>query len=314
MHLSDGFLNPSMAMFTAAAAATAVGTSVWQLYRGRYEPIASGRQPSPSAAEMAIVGAGVFAIQAINFPLSATVSGHLLGGVAAAAILGPWAGMLVVSTVLAVQCFLLGDGGVTALGANVLNMAVLGAVLGGPIHGISRRGMSSNRQALAAGLAAAASLPLGAILCAAEMHVAGKATFTATAGEMLPLHLLLALAEGLFTAAAVLTAERSAVVDRAAAFGKWSALALVAVLATTAILVPYSSELPDTLEAAAEKFGVIAADPLLAAAINDNTFAGTGAWMTVVLPIMLGTLLAFVASAVVGRSLMRTNAIASRQH
>jgi cobalt/nickel transport system permease protein len=239
-------------------------------------------------------------MQAVNFPLAAGVSGHLLGGVAAAVLLGPWAGMLVVAAVLAVQCCLLGDGGVSALGANILNMAVLGAALGGPVHAMARCRATAARQSLAAGLAAAASLPLGALACAAEMHVAGTAAFAATSAAMVPMHMLLAVAEGLFTAAAVLAAHRATAAAPVPAERRLSprtAAAFAAVLLATACFVPLSSSLPDTLEAAAEQLGVVAAEPYLAAAVNDSTFAAAGAWATDVLPILLGVLL---ASAVAG--------------
>lgn len=304
MHLSDGFLDPSTAILTSAAAAGALGMSVWQLRRNGLRIDSAGLRPSASAGKMALVAAGVFAIQAVNFPLTSGVSGHLLGGVAAAALLGPWAGMVVVAAVLAVQCCLLGDGGISALGANVLNMAVLGAVLGGPVHALSRRGTSATRRTLTVALASAAALPLGAIACAAEMHLAGRASFTTTAGEMLPLHLLLAVAEAAFTAAAVLAVQRSAtwIRDEQPA-SKFTAVVLIATLVATAALVPYSSTPPDTLEAAVDVAGLAASEPLLAAAVGDGAFAAAGEWGTAVLPILLGATLAFAAAWIVGRSL-----------
>jgi cobalt/nickel transport system permease protein len=307
MHLSDGFLDPTTSLITSAAAVGALGMSAWQLLRASRAGFLAAS--APTAGKMALVAAGVFAIQAVNFPLAVGVSGHLLGGVAAAALLGPWAGMLVVAAVLAVQCFLLGDGGVSALGANILNMAVLGAVLGGPVHAMTRRGASIGKQTVAAGLAAAAALPLGAVACAAEMHVAGKASFAATAGEMLPLHFLLAVAEGAFAAAAVLAASRSvAWRNVTAATNRWGAAALIAVLVVTGALVPFSSSLPDTLEAAVEHVGLVAIDPYLTPPVDDDTFAAAGNWAAVATPVLLGTLLAFACSALLGGGLSRKTA------
>jgi cobalt/nickel transport system permease protein len=307
MHLSDGFLDPTTSLITSAAAVGALGVSAWQLLRESQSD--ASRAASPTAGKMALVAAGVFAIQAVNFPLATGVSGHLLGGVAAAALLGPWAGMLVVAAVLAVQCFLLGDGGVSALGANILNMAVLSAVLGGPIHAMARRGASAGKQTIAAGLAAAVSLPLGAIACAAEMQLAGKASFAATAGEMLPLHFLLAIAEGAFTAAAVLAASRSLAWNNVtAATNRKGAIALIALLVVTGALVPFSSSLPDTLEAAVEHVGLVAVDPYLAPPVNDDTFAAAGNWAAASAPVLLGTLLAFGCSALLGGGLNRRTA------
>ena len=196
---------------------------------------------------------------------------------------------------------LLGDGGISALGANMLNMAVLGAALGTPIWTLRQNATSQSRPAMLAALAGAAALPLGALACAVELQISGKASFAATAVEMLPLHFLLGVAEGLFTAAAVMLAARSAVGERSSS--RRGALALVAVLALTAILVPYSSALPDTLEAAVEQLGVIATQPQLAAAIDDATFASAGDWATAALPILIGTLVASVTIALLARSL-----------
>lgn len=296
MHLSDGFLDTPTAITTSAAAAAALGVSIWQLRRDLQQGLATA-----SAGQMAIVGAAVFAAQAINFPLTHGVSGHLLGGVAAAALLGPWAGTLVVSAVLIVQCLLLGDGGISALGANILNMAVLGAALGTPIWKLRQNAAPHSRSAMLVAIAGASALPLGALACAVELHISGKATFAATAAEMLPLHFLLGVAEGLFTAAAVMLAAPSAVAERSNA--RRSTLAFVAVLAVTAILVPYSSALPDTLEAAVEQLGVIASEPQLTAAIDDTTFAAAGDWATAALPILIGTLLASATIVLLARTL-----------
>jgi cobalt/nickel transport system permease protein len=296
MHLSDGFLDTPTVLATSVAAAGCLGVSLWQLRREMQQGTATA-----SAGQMAIVGAAVFAAQAINFPLAEGVSGHLLGGVAAAALLGPWAGTLVVSAVLIIQCLLLGDGGVTALGANILNMAVLGGMLGAPIRKLRQNADSQSRRAMLAAIAGAAALPLGALACAIELQISGKASFAATAGEMLPLHFLLGVAEGLFTAAAVMLAARSAASESTNA--RRGAIAFVAVLALTAILVPYSSALPDTLEAAVEQLGVIAAEPQLAAAIDDSTFAAAGDWATAALPILMGMILASGAVVLLARGL-----------
>lgn len=302
MHLSDGFLDPSTAIVTSAAAAGALGASIWQLRRDGLRVEAGNLSASASAGKMALVGAGVFAIQAVNFPLASGVSGHLLGGVAAAALLGPWAGMLVVAAVLVVQCCLLGDGGISALGANILNLAVLGALLGGPVHSLGRSGAPRARRAIAAALASAAALPLGAIACAAEMHLAGTAPFAATAAAMLPLHGWLALAEAAFAAAAVVAAERSPAWNGLArSDSKSTAASLIVTLVAVASLVPYSSTLPDTLEAAVDRVGLSASEPLFTAAIGDGTFAAAGEWATAAMPILLGTLLAFAAAWSLGR-------------
>ena len=88
---------------------------------------------------MGTMAAFVFAAQMVNFPVGSGVSGHLLGGVLASVLLGPWAGAVVIAAVLIVQCFLFGDGGLTALGANFVNMGLIGAVGGYAIYAPIRR-------------------------------------------------------------------------------------------------------------------------------------------------------------------------------
>ena len=88
---------------------------------------------------MGMMAAFVFAAQMVNFPVGPGVSGHLLGGVLAAVVLGPWAGAVVIAAVLLVQCFLFGDGGLTALGANFVNMGLIGSVGGYAIYAPIRR-------------------------------------------------------------------------------------------------------------------------------------------------------------------------------
>ena len=104
---------------------------------------------------MGTMSAFVFAAQMVNFPVGPGVSGHLLGGVLASVLLGPWAGAVVIAAVLLVQCFLFGDGGVTALGANFVNMGLIGAVGGYAIYAPIRRMIGGQKGVLIAAMAAA---------------------------------------------------------------------------------------------------------------------------------------------------------------
>src|SRR5687767_15089006 len=99
MHLPDGVLSAPVCLVANGLAATAVGYSVWRLGR---------ETQTPSPTKWALVAAGVFAVQLLNFPLAGSASGHFVGAAFAGALLGPWAGILVVAAVLAIQAIVFG--------------------------------------------------------------------------------------------------------------------------------------------------------------------------------------------------------------
>ena len=125
MHLPDGFLDPRVAMATSVLGAAG-------LFHGLR--VVERQLKDRTTSLMGMMAAFIFAAQMVNFPVGPTVSGHLLGGVLAAVIVGPWAGAVVIGAVLIVQCFLFRDGGLTALGANFVNMGLIGSVGGYAIY------------------------------------------------------------------------------------------------------------------------------------------------------------------------------------
>src|SRR5262245_48653400 len=116
MHVPDGFLDAPTSVATATVAAAGVAVA---LRRSRHE---LDERTAPMAG---LVAAFVFAVQMLNFPVGAGTSGHLLGGALAAILVGPWTGVLCLSVVLMVQALLFADGGLTALGTNVLLMGMV---------------------------------------------------------------------------------------------------------------------------------------------------------------------------------------------
>lgn len=121
MHIPDGFLSPPVAAATAAAAAGGL------LAAARLSKAALAERRLPV---LGMTAAFIFAAQMVNFPIPGSTSGHLIGGTLAAAILGPAPAVLAMSVVLVIQTFLFQDGGITALGANVFNEALLGVLVG----------------------------------------------------------------------------------------------------------------------------------------------------------------------------------------
>ena len=194
MHVPDGFLDASTSIATGAVAVTAVGVAL----RG------ARRELDDRAAPMAgLVATFVFAAQMLNFPVGAGTSGHLLGGAMAAVLVGPWTGMLCLSVVLLVQSLLFADGGVTALGTNVLLMGVVGVLVGW----VAFRGLQvvlPRRAGLVAPLAAVAayvSVPVTALAFVGLYAVGGTAPvpLDTLTTAMLGWHLVIGLGEAAIT-------------------------------------------------------------------------------------------------------------------
>jgi cobalt/nickel transport system permease protein len=204
VHIPDGFINGATSAGFGIAAAGGLGAAVKQT--GKY----LNERQVPLAG---LVAAFVFAAQMVNFPVTAGVSGHLLGGVLAAILIGPWAGFVVLSVVLIVQGFLFADGGLSALGLNIINMALIGAVGGYAIYRLILRLLPADRRGVtvAAGIAAGISVPLAAMGFVLEYALGGTASvsvgtvFTA----MLSTHILIGIGEGLITALVVGTVVNS---------------------------------------------------------------------------------------------------------
>src|SRR4051812_35816369 len=151
---------------------------------------------------MGTMAAFVFAAQMINFPLyPLPISGHLLGGVLAAVLLGPWAGAIVLGIVLAVQCLLFADGGLTALGANFLNMGLIGSVVGFAIYDPIRRRIGGRSGVLIGAMAAAwFSVILASGAFAVELAASGRrADFFKVLGWMALVHAAIGLGEAIIT-------------------------------------------------------------------------------------------------------------------
>lgn len=196
MHVPDGFLGVPTSVATGAIAVGAVGLA---LTRAEAEVRRSG----PALA--GLTASFVFAVQMVNFPVGPGTSGHLMGGALAAALVGPWTAVLCLTAVLVVQALLFADGGITALGTNVLLIGVTTVVVG---YLVARLlvALLPRRQVMAvpaAAVGAALSVPAAALvfvlLYLAGGAVAVPAATLATA--MLGWHTLIGVGEGIITAA-----------------------------------------------------------------------------------------------------------------
>ena len=205
MHIPDGFIDLPTSVGAGVVAVGGVAVAV----RRTRELVAE--------QEMALAGmtaAFVFAVQMMNFPVAAGTSGHLLGGVLAAVLVGPWVAVLCLTTVLVVQCLLFADGGLSALGLNVVNMALVGC-LGGWVVFRGMRGVLPRTHSgvvVASGVAGGISVVLASVAFTVEYAIGGTAdvSLRAVALAMVGTHALIGVGEGVITgavAAAVLAAR-----------------------------------------------------------------------------------------------------------
>lgn len=205
MHIPDGFIDTPVAL---AADVIAIGGIAVALRGAR-------RQLDERTAPLAgLVAVYVFAVQMLNFPVAAGTSGHLLGGALAAILVGPYAGALAVAVVLIVQALLFADGGLTALGLNLINMAFVTVLVAWPTFRVLVRILPRTRTAwtAAAFLAGLLSVPASAAAFTLEYAIGGTGTYSISAvlAAMLGTHVLIGLGEGLITAltvAAVVTSR-----------------------------------------------------------------------------------------------------------
>ncbi|CAN5669326.1 hypothetical protein BH20ACT2_BH20ACT2_05170 [soil metagenome] len=213
MHIPDGFINPAVSAGAGVLAAGGIAVAV-----NRTREVLGERQV-PLAG---LTAAFIFAVQMLNFPVAGGTSGHLLGGVLAAVLVGPWAGAMCLAVVLGVQA-LFADGGLTALGLNITNIALVGA-LGGYVLFLGLRavlGRSETAIVVSAGLAAGVSVVLAASAFTLEYALGGEggASVATVAGAMAGVHLLIGIGEGVITALALgaVMASRPDLVHGAAA-------------------------------------------------------------------------------------------------
>lgn len=198
MHVPDGFLDLPTSIATGAVAVGAVGISLRKADR-------EIREAGPALA--GLTAAFIFAVQMVNFPIGAGTSGHLLGGALAVALVGPWTGVLCMTVVLLVQALLFADGGLTALGTNIIDMGLTTVLVGfviivGLLRVLPRRNVSV---APAAGIAAFISVPAAAGVFTLLYAFGGAVPIplATLATAMIGWHVLIGIGEGLITAAVV---------------------------------------------------------------------------------------------------------------
>ena len=194
MHIPDGFLNIATVATTYAVSAGGVGNAV---------RIANRKLGEKQVPLMGVLAAFIFAAQMLNFPVAGGTSGHLIGAALAAILLGPWAGVLIMTCVLIAQCLIFQDGGLLALGANIFNMGIVASFSGYYIYRLATLLLGNSRRGMLVGGFAAAwgSVFLASIFCAIELAVSGASPIRIVLPAMAGFHALIGIGEGLITGA-----------------------------------------------------------------------------------------------------------------
>ncbi len=310
LHIPDGFLN-----FIVSLICWAITVAVLSMAISRTNKSLGEKQ----VPLMGIMAAFIFAAQMINFPVAGGTSGHLLGGALAAIVLGPWAAMLVMTAVIAVQALLFQDGGLLVMGANILNMGLLTSAIG---YGLYRGVLGNSRSVklTVAGVAAWLSVMAGALGTALQLWLSGTSSLQTVVLAMLGVHAVIGIGEALITVAALsfIFQTRPDLLDEKSISAKsgrgWVVVGVLISLAVV-LLSPFASANPDGLERVATDMGFInAGQSAPFQIISDYNIPFLGATpLSTILAGVTGVLVVLGLVIVAGKSLQQKSQIENRQ-
>jgi cobalt/nickel transport system permease protein len=193
VHIPDGLMDPYIILigWVIAIIALAIATKT-----------VNKRLDKKQIPLMATLAAGIFVAQMLNFPVGGGTTGHLVGAALAAILLGPYVGLIIITVILIIQCLLFGDGGITALGLNVVNMGVIGCFIGWYVY----KAFPKNYKVPAIIIASWSAVLIGAIVCAIELAISSSISggaYGIAASISIPLmtiyHIFIGLGEAIIT-------------------------------------------------------------------------------------------------------------------
>ncbi|MEZ4767263.1 MAG: energy-coupling factor ABC transporter permease [Caldilineales bacterium] len=253
MHIPDGFLSAPVAIAMWVITAVFVVLAVRRASREfdeRMVPL------------MGVLAAFIFAAQAFNFPVAGGTSGHFLGGALAAILLGPWAGLLIMTAVIGLQALVFQDGGLLAMGANIFTMGIVTVWAGYFVY----QGLARLNRYVAAFVAGWLSVLVASIVTAFLLALSGTASLGVVLAAMATVHAFIGVGEGLITAAAVALVAAALpgmfgqqVSGRKTDRGTFVAGGIVVALVVGVMAVFFASPSPDGLERVAEDTGFLSA-------------------------------------------------------
>lgn len=302
MHIPDGFLSTPVALVLWLVALVAVAYALRRVNSDLDER---------KVPLMGVMAATIFAGQMLNFSVTGGTSGHLMGAALAVIVLGPWAAILVMTCVVGTQALLFQDGGLLALGANIVNMGVVGVAVAYAAYWAFRRLTAGKTWSVMVGgfLAGWFSILIAALFAALQLAASGTSPANLAVPAMGGIHLLIGIGEGLITAGALallLAARRDLLVggqaQMASSKGLLAGGLLVAIV--LALFSPYASAHPDGLEWVAEQRGFLdAAQDAPFSVIPDYVFPGVAdERVATIVAGIVGLLIVFVVMLVVTAS------------
>ncbi len=273
MHIPDGFLSILVSIVLWVVSVIVVGYAIRRVGKDL------GERQVPL---MGVLAAAIFAGQMLNFTVAGGTSGHLMGAALATILLGPWAAIIVMTTVVGVQALIFQDGGLLVLGANIFNMGIIGVAVSYWVYRTFQRLTGGRKWVIFAGgfLAAWLSIVVAALAVALQLAVSGISPANIAIPTMGGIHMLIGIGEGLITlgALAFLYAARRDLLHIGEAAPKGGIAVWIGGLVIAAILAiasPLASAHPDGLEWVAEQKGFLdTAQGPLYKVIPDYVFPG----------------------------------------
>ncbi len=252
LHIPDGFLTIVVSLIFWLITIAMVGLAVSKTNRSL------GEKQVPI---MGVMAAFIFAAQMLNFPIAGGTSGHFLGGTLAAIVLGPWAGILVMTAVVGIQALLFQDGGLLVMGANIFNMGILTAVIGYGLYRLVLHQKRGIRLAVAGGGAWIATMA-AALIASLQLWLSGTTRLEIVLPAMLGVHALIGIGEALITVAALgyIEQTRPDVLDlnNPTKEGGRGWIVSGVIISLLAVLIsPLASGNPDGLEKVASDLGFL---------------------------------------------------------
>ena len=304
MHVPDGFMNVTM---SAATGVISFGT-LWAYIRSAKDLIAD-----KFIALTGMMSALIFVLQMINFPIAAGTSGHLLGGALAVIVLGPRLGLICLSVVVIIQSLLFADGGLSALGVNVLNMAIVTSTTSWFIVKYWIKFIGKNKISIVSVsvLAGILSVVFSSIAFTIQYAIGG--TISIPVGTvllaMVTTHFIIGFGEGVITALIITLLirvrpdliyayERSDEnTTKVSIYGLFIILILL-----LSLITPFASSSPDGLESVAEEFGFTQTDGIVLLLDDYGISAVNNDFISTVLSALLGvTVLAIMFNLIISR-------------